>query len=87
MHGVLRKDTVVAAREFYSGSAIWILRGLPAWALILEGSCGPRRLWRLRRATPVGMATSVEPGWINRQRERKVFQASEIDEAENDSYH
>ncbi len=37
MHGVLRKDAVVAARELYSGSAI--LRGLPAWALFLEGGC------------------------------------------------
>ncbi len=39
MHGVLRKDAVVAARELYSGSAI--LRGLPAWALFLEGGCAP----------------------------------------------
>ncbi len=39
MLGVLRKDVAVAARELYSGSAI--LRGLPAWALFLEGGCAP----------------------------------------------
>jgi len=39
MHGVLRKEAVVVARELYSGSAI--LRGLPAWVLFLEGGCAP----------------------------------------------
>jgi len=33
MHGILREDAVVAARELYSGSAI--LRGLPARAEIV----------------------------------------------------